>query len=75
MGGFHLFNSDLAILHVDGRDTSTNKKDIQALTMAFRLPYFLVYQNKTATAESVKPSSVSTHTGQPVLQVDMFCVQ
>ncbi|KAJ7371457.1 hypothetical protein OS493_025356 [Desmophyllum pertusum] len=45
-----------------------NKKDIQALTMAFRLPYFLVYQNKTATVESVKPSSVSTHTGQPVLQ-------
>lgn len=66
---FNLFHRDIATLHMDCRDTNNSKKDIQALTMTFNLPYFLVYQEKITTSGSIEPSSVRNSTGQPVFQV------
>lgn len=64
-----IYCRDIATLHVDCRDTNNSKKNIQALTMTFSLPYFLVYQGKIITSGSVEPSSVRNNTGQLVFQV------
>ena len=64
-----IYSRDIATLHVDCRDTDNSKKNIQALTMTFSLPYFLVYQGNNTTSGSVKPSSVRNNSGQLVFKV------
>ena len=64
-----IYSRDIATLHVDCHDTNNNKKDIQALTMTFNLPYFLVYQGAIPTSGSVELSSVGNNTGRLVFQV------
>ena len=64
-----IYSRDIATLHVDCRDTNNSKKDIQGLTMAFNLPYFLVYQETITFSGSVESSSVRSNTGQLVFQV------
>ncbi|XP_078381896.1 uncharacterized protein LOC144664624 [Oculina patagonica] len=63
-----LIPGHMATLHVECRDTSINRKEIEALTMAFSLPYFMVYQYENTISGSIEPSSVRNNTGQPILQ-------
>ncbi|XP_020621303.1 uncharacterized protein LOC110058976 [Orbicella faveolata] len=67
-----LIPGENATLHVDCHDTNNNKKDIQALTMTFNLPYFLVYQGTFTRSGSVELSSVRNNTGRLVFQFSSF---
>ena len=64
-----IYCREIAALHVDCHDANNSKKDIQALTMAFSLPYFLVYKGTRTTSGSVKLSSVRNNTSRLVFQV------